>query len=405
MSEEQDWISALPDAILHHILSFLPTELPIQTNILSKRWIHLWKFSRVIDIPITVPYKLIDESEYCIEFAISRQVQILSVAAILLVLLPEECYAMPSMFHLHDNVRSLEQPFLGEDETLKRLMSIYPVLESLTIASFYTLINFKTYWCQSKRLKHLVFRWMDGIGLNLEVDVSNLSSVQFFGDLMQISLSTLPSIVEARVFQQANRQYKEEFEHISTLVGNLIHVKQLGVNSWFPQFVARELKVNSNGWANVQNLKVFSWFGPFVKETDLIALLAFLGQCSSLEKIELGFRTRYSEAFDDYIQAYAFKQSFVELNNGEGELTVEFLHNLKIIKVHHFFSYKSEIELVKRLLQKGAFGSMVGMPKWHRKTVPKQQPVSLPTAFPNAAVDCLHGVSSAVAKTRHIYGR
>ena len=45
--------------------------------------------------------------------------------------------------------------------------------------------------------------------------------------------------------------------------------------------------MNSNGWTNFQKLKVFSWFGPLEKECDLIALLAFLGHCPSLEKIDI----------------------------------------------------------------------------------------------------------------------
>ncbi|KAK9011600.1 hypothetical protein V6N11_044446 [Hibiscus sabdariffa] len=51
MPEEQDRMSALPDAVLHQILSLLPTKHSIQTSILSKRWIHLWKFTPAIDIP------------------------------------------------------------------------------------------------------------------------------------------------------------------------------------------------------------------------------------------------------------------------------------------------------------------------------------------------------------------
>ncbi|XP_065871398.1 putative F-box/LRR-repeat protein At3g18150 isoform X2 [Euphorbia lathyris] len=41
--EEEDRISALPDAIIHHILSFLPsTKEAIQTGILSKPWQNQW---------------------------------------------------------------------------------------------------------------------------------------------------------------------------------------------------------------------------------------------------------------------------------------------------------------------------------------------------------------------------
>ncbi|MBA0630235.1 hypothetical protein Godav_002354 [Gossypium davidsonii] len=56
-------MSALPDAILHKILSLLPTKHSVQTSILSERWIHLWKFTPVIHILMYSPYKHITPSE------------------------------------------------------------------------------------------------------------------------------------------------------------------------------------------------------------------------------------------------------------------------------------------------------------------------------------------------------
>ncbi|RZC83578.1 hypothetical protein C5167_046368 [Papaver somniferum] len=39
-----DRINRLPDAIIHHILSFdIDTKHVVQTSVLSKRWIHIWK--------------------------------------------------------------------------------------------------------------------------------------------------------------------------------------------------------------------------------------------------------------------------------------------------------------------------------------------------------------------------
>ncbi|CAL5389633.1 unnamed protein product [Camellia sinensis] len=51
MAEQVDRISALPDEVILHILSFMPMKFAIQTGILSNRWRHLWKFNPVLDFP------------------------------------------------------------------------------------------------------------------------------------------------------------------------------------------------------------------------------------------------------------------------------------------------------------------------------------------------------------------
>ncbi|CAM0874785.1 unnamed protein product [Alopecurus aequalis] len=40
-----DLIGALPDEILHHLLSFLPAQEAVRTCVLAPRWRHLWKFT------------------------------------------------------------------------------------------------------------------------------------------------------------------------------------------------------------------------------------------------------------------------------------------------------------------------------------------------------------------------
>ncbi|XP_026431937.1 F-box/LRR-repeat protein At1g55660-like [Papaver somniferum] len=39
----KDRISRLPDNLIHHIMSFMDTKYAVQTSVLSKRWIHVWK--------------------------------------------------------------------------------------------------------------------------------------------------------------------------------------------------------------------------------------------------------------------------------------------------------------------------------------------------------------------------
>nr|TKV99865.1 hypothetical protein SEVIR_8G072200v2 [Setaria viridis] len=40
-----DHVGALPDALLHHILSFLPAQQVVRTCVLARRWLDLWKSS------------------------------------------------------------------------------------------------------------------------------------------------------------------------------------------------------------------------------------------------------------------------------------------------------------------------------------------------------------------------
>ncbi|MBA0814343.1 hypothetical protein Gohar_020179, partial [Gossypium harknessii] len=67
--------------------------------------------------------------------------------------------------------------------------------------------------------------------------------------------------------------------------------------------------------------------------------------------IEIDFRSSYWEEAGGSRPAFALEPPFVELKKGDGQLTTEFLHNVKYIRVHNFFGYKSEIEFIKHMLQ------------------------------------------------------
>ncbi|KAK4268291.1 hypothetical protein QN277_024968 [Acacia crassicarpa] len=52
-----DRISSLPDSLLHHILSFLPTREVVATSLLSKRWRPLWHSMRTFDFEDRAIYR------------------------------------------------------------------------------------------------------------------------------------------------------------------------------------------------------------------------------------------------------------------------------------------------------------------------------------------------------------
>ncbi|KAI9108044.1 hypothetical protein K1719_020917 [Acacia pycnantha] len=53
-----DRISSLPDSLLHHILSFLPTREVVATSLLSKRWRPLWHSMHTFDFEDRAIYSL-----------------------------------------------------------------------------------------------------------------------------------------------------------------------------------------------------------------------------------------------------------------------------------------------------------------------------------------------------------
>lgn len=64
MAGSADRISALPDVLLHHVMSFLQAQEAVRSCVLARRWRHLWKSVRVLRVtggrPVQKSHKFLD---------------------------------------------------------------------------------------------------------------------------------------------------------------------------------------------------------------------------------------------------------------------------------------------------------------------------------------------------------
>nr|ACS49657.1 F-box family-3 [Oryza ridleyi] len=60
-ASEEDGIDVLQDALLQHILSFLPADQAVMTSVLSRRWRYLWKSTAVLRIVNSERWKSFEE--------------------------------------------------------------------------------------------------------------------------------------------------------------------------------------------------------------------------------------------------------------------------------------------------------------------------------------------------------
>ncbi|KAK9286963.1 hypothetical protein L1049_015371 [Liquidambar formosana] len=258
---KQDQISAMPDSILLHILSFVPTKEAVKTGTLSRRWLNLWtfvpnlhftcisfhshdisKFVTVVDQTLTLHKgcglkKFTVNFEYENSFAshVDSWVRFATRANVEELCLDlyglrdpsvnEDHYALPQDLYTNSSITKLSVSFcdivlrgsigwkslkslsirftrLSED-VIQKILVGSPVLEFLDLDGF---IGFNRLDIGSVSLRKLVVRdyWdltREGVYSSLEISAPNLQSLSILGRMCRkkFRLMNIQSLVECNL--------------------------------------------------------------------------------------------------------------------------------------------------------------------------------------------------------------
>ncbi|CBI32913.3 unnamed protein product, partial [Vitis vinifera] len=282
--ESRDIISNLPDELLCHILSFLPTKFAVGTSILSKRWRYLWASVPILDFDDELwlnPSTLVELEERiimfqnfvdgvlrhsevsCIKkfrlgyrdnnldnwgvelppmFFICKTLVVVKLSCALFLDIPTTVW-LPSLKALH--LKSVEY---SDDDSIQKLLSGCPVLEELVIERE----ERDNQWVvnvSNPSLKILrIFFFTDGFAHPYEqedqdykvvVDAPNLEYLSITDYLSKdYFVKDLPSLVKAFIDVEQDSEEFEESPHnggisyhgpIYELLGRISNVKCLSL--------------------------------------------------------------------------------------------------------------------------------------------------------------------------------
>ncbi|KAJ4878373.1 putative F-box/LRR-repeat protein [Raphanus sativus] len=238
-----DSISSLPDEMLHHILSFVPTNVAITTSVLSKRWRHVWCKTPYLSFPhitsssiesiletldsytaakimrfhLHVDSETWEDSERSnhvdslIKFAISRNVEKLSLVLKAYYVFPDFFFSNPSLKQLigdslnymrpkctvsWTSLQNLSLSNSSLDESFPKLMSGSPMLKSLTLQSCsLSCIDLS----ESPRLRRLDLEFTNSSPRKCHIVAPHIHYLRMIDFTQKYSLADVSSLIEANI--------------------------------------------------------------------------------------------------------------------------------------------------------------------------------------------------------------
>ncbi|PIA30572.1 hypothetical protein AQUCO_05500106v1 [Aquilegia coerulea] len=399
-----DGINALPDEILIHVLSFLPTKHAVRTSVLSNRWRSLWTFSPNITFPcngenatnslqelevhninhciaqvkpevslqkfeveLFLNRNICSDIQRWISFSVTRGVRELDLLCIGSqdVKLPDCLFSCKSLsklilccsdfdppldFHGFSNLKELILIRVNiTDQAMDNLLSTCPILEDLTLKACPNLSNLKI------SLSNLCFKNLivfDCYNLvKLVVDSPNIRVIKYEGQVIPLTLMNVPHLTEANVQFSGVLMVGSD---LKALVTKIAQVQLLSVSSWFAQFMYAEYFLKRTPHTVFKNLKELHWCGNLDSKKMVLAIATFLGDCPLLEKFHMNLE---ANDFSNAILIPHVALGVFPKPDNKMEYLLQLnvsLHNLKTIKMVGFSETKKQMDLVKFLLDKSA---------------------------------------------------
>ncbi|WZZ54493.1 hypothetical protein YC2023_054600 [Brassica napus] len=267
----EDRISELPEALLLHILSYVPTKDVIATSVLSKRWRSLWKMVPKLEFEFDMEhvsseavYSLhldIEDTKgrsdigFLIGIAFSRHVRELVLH---LFREDQETVKFPSVLCSYNNTLELHLYYVEfkDEESVCNLFSGCPRLQDLVVKR-YSNANVETYSIAVPSLQRLTIEEDCSTDVNDGGYVINAPSLKYLsieclGFIDFCLIENAPELVEANiknVSHIANENIIASLTSPKCLSFHLPLEIKCPTGSIFYQLVSLELHINEiNGW-------------------------------------------------------------------------------------------------------------------------------------------------------------